>query len=229
MESFMPTAIRSAIMLLIGIVMFAGLPLLGWGLTDAQGFISNPARLGYTVLVVLLQLFTVIKFPEVGKSRAGEKTVRRQRFAVLLMQVISLSIVIAAPYCDRRNIAVITEGDSLRYFGLVLFSVGMVLTTWAEAKLGKLFSTEVTIQKGHKLVTEGLYRYLRHPRYLGIILFSIGISLVFRSWLALILVAATALVLLWRIHDEEALMHQEFGADWETYSQKTWRLIPFVY
>jgi protein-S-isoprenylcysteine O-methyltransferase Ste14 len=78
-------------------------------------------------------------------------------------------------------------------------------------------------------VTDGLYQYLRHPRYLGILLFTIGISLVFRSWLTLIFVMAMTLVLLWRIHDEEALMREEFKADWESYSQKTWRLIPFVY
>jgi protein-S-isoprenylcysteine O-methyltransferase Ste14 len=64
---------------------------------------------------------------------------------------------------------------------------------------------------------------------LGIILFTMGISLVYRSWLALILVAALTLVLIWRIYDEEALLHQEFGTDWEAYSQRSWRLIPFVY
>jgi protein-S-isoprenylcysteine O-methyltransferase Ste14 len=225
----MPPAIRAAIMLLIGVVLFAGLPLLGWGVSDLRGFISHPARLGYLTLVVLLQLCIVIKMPQAGRSRAGEKTVRRQRLAVLVMQGISIAIVIVAPYGDRRNIDVMTGGESLRYFGLAMVSLGLILTTWAEAKLGKLFSTEVTIQEGHKLVTDGLFQYLRHPRYLGIIVFSLGISLVFRSWLALILVVAMTLVLLWRIHDEEALMHEEFGADWESYSQKSWRLIPFVY
>lgn len=43
------------------------------------------------------------------------------------------------------------------------------------------------------------------------------------------LVAALTLVLLWRIHDEESLMHQEFGADWDVYARKSWHLIPFVY
>ncbi|MCL4876976.1 MAG: hypothetical protein KJ064_09970 [Anaerolineae bacterium] len=79
------------------------------------------------------------------------------------------------------------------------------------------------------LVTDGPYRFLRHPRYLGIIMFNLGIALVYRSWMAMILVAALTLVLLWRIHDEESLMHQEFGADWDVYARKSWHLIPFVY
>lgn len=226
----MSIAIRTAIKLFMGIVIFVGLPLVGWGVKDLRGFMSDPVRPGYAVIVVLLQIFIVIRLPEVGSNRGkGKKTVRRQRLAVLLLQVLSLAIVITAPYCDRRNIAVLGEVEILRYFGLVLFAVGFIGMTWAEASLGKQFSVQVTIQNSHRLVTDGPYRYMRHPRYLGIMLFTTGISLVFRGWLALILVAVLTLVLIWRIHDEEALMQQEFGTDWETYSQRSWRLIPFVY
>lgn len=226
----MSTALRSAIKLLIGIVIFVGLPLVGWGVKDAQSFIGHPARLSYAVIVVLLQVFVVIRLPEVGSRRGkGKKIVPRERLTLVLLQVIPLAIVIAAPYSDRRDIAVLGEFEVVRYLGLVLFSLGFIAMHWAEASLGKQFSVEVTIQDDHELVTGGLYRYLRHPRYLGIIIFTMGISLVYRSWLALILVAALALVLIWRIHDEEALLHQEFGTDWEAYSQRSWRLIPFVY
>jgi protein-S-isoprenylcysteine O-methyltransferase Ste14 len=226
----MSIAIRAAIKLLFGIIIFVGLPLLGWGITDVRGFVDDPARLGYVIIIILLQIFIVIMLPEVGSDRGkGTKTIRRQRLAVLLLQVISLAIVIAAPYCDRRAIAVMGEAEIIRYIGLVLFVLGFIGMNWAEATLGKQFSVQVTIQDSHQLVTNGPYQYLRHPRYLGIILFNIGISLVFRSWLALILVAGVTLVLIWRIHDEETLMHQEFGADWEAYCQRSWRLIPYLY
>lgn len=226
----MSTARRSALALLIGIAIFAGLPLVGWGLADIQGFAGNPARLGFLVLVILLEFFIMIKFPGVGRTGAtGTKIVRRQQFAVLLLQVIPLAIVILAPYGDRRNIAVLGESENVRYVGLILFALGFSMVSWAEASLGKLFSVQVTIQKDHRLVTDGLYHYLRHPRYLGIILFTAGIALVFRSWLAVLLVAALTLVLLWRIHDEETFMHQEFGTEWEAYSKRSWRLIPRMY
>jgi protein-S-isoprenylcysteine O-methyltransferase Ste14 len=99
----------------------------------------------------------------------------------------------------------------------------------AEATLGKQFSVQVTIQEGHRLITDGLYRTLRHPRYLGIVTYNLGVSLVFHSWLGLVLAGALALVLLWRIGDEEALMHKAFGAEWEAYARRSWRVIPFVY
>ncbi len=226
----MSTAVASAVGLLIGIVIFVGLPLVAWGVTDVQGFVSHPARLGYIVLVVLLQVLVVIWIPSVGRSRStGRDMVLRQRVILVLIQVLSLAIVIVAPYGDRRDLAVLGDVEMVRYVGLGLFSLGFAAMHWAEASLDRQFSVEVTIQEDHRLVTDGPYRVLRHPRYLGIIVFTTGISLVYRSWLGLILVAALTAVLIWRIQDEEKLMHQAFGADWEAYCQRSWRLIPFVY
>jgi protein-S-isoprenylcysteine O-methyltransferase Ste14 len=224
------TALTSIIKLLIGILIFVGLPLVGWGLSDLQGFIDHPARLGYVILVVLLQIFVVIRLPEAGSRRAtGQKIAPRERLTLVPLQVIPLAIVIVAPYCDRRDIGVLGEIEIVRYLGLALFALGFLGMHWAEVFLDKQFSVYVTLQADHKLVTEGPYRHLRHPRYLGIIMFTAGISLVFRSWLSLLLVAALALVLIWRIQNEEALMHREFGRDWDAYTQRSWRLIPFVY
>jgi protein-S-isoprenylcysteine O-methyltransferase Ste14 len=197
---------------------------------DAGGFFNTPARLGYIILVTLLNAFAAIRIPEVGKSHAaGKKTVRPQHLAVVLLQVISVAVLVAAPFCDRRGIAVLNGMELFRYVGLGMYSFGFLLMHWAEGHLGKMFSVEVTVQEGHRLVTDGPYRYLRHPRYLGIIIFAKGIALVFRSEVGLVLIVALFLVLLWRIRDEEALMRQEIGPAWEAYSRKSWRLIPFVY
>jgi protein-S-isoprenylcysteine O-methyltransferase Ste14 len=226
----MPTIIRSAIKLMIGIVIFAGLPLFSWGVKDTPGFFDHPARLVYTVLIVLMQFFIVIKLPEAGSRRgSGKKSSLRERLILMFLQVIPLAIVIIAPYGDHRNIAVFGKVEILRYVGLGVFFLGFTIMHWAEAVLDKQFSIVVTIQENHQLVTAGPYRYLRHPRYLGIVLFSLGFSCIYRSWLALILAAGLTMLLIGRIHIEEMLLHREFGPDWEAYSQKTWRLIPFIY
>ncbi len=216
-------------MMTIGTLIFAGLPLLGWGPGDVRGFLENPVRQGYLVVAVLFQIGTVIAVPGIGRKRPGESTVRRQRLANAVMQILSLALVVGAPFCDRRGIAVMPVEETGRWSGLALFAAGMVLTVWAEAKLGRFFSLEITIQKDHALVTDGLYRYLRHPRYLGIILFSLGISLVFRTWVAAGLAAACGAVLLWRIGDEESLMRRAFPHAWEAYAARSWRLFPFLY
>jgi protein-S-isoprenylcysteine O-methyltransferase Ste14 len=215
---------------LAGVLLFVGLPLLGWGLAGVRGFLADPARLAYVILVSLIQAVLVIFWPGVGRQgRAGAQVVRRQRTVVVLMQVLTLAIIILAPFCDRRGIAVFDDTAYLRYLGLVLFALGFIGMNWAEAALGKQFSVQVTLQEDHQLVTSGPYRYLRHPRYACILLYNLGLALLFRSWLALLLVGLLAGVLLWRIRDEEMFMHLAFGSEWESYSQRSWRLIPWVY
>jgi protein-S-isoprenylcysteine O-methyltransferase Ste14 len=224
------TAVRSVLKFLIGAGLFVGLPIVGWGVLDTEGFFGHPVRVTYAVLVIILNAATVIAFPNMGREGGeAKKRVERQKWAILMLQVLSLSIVLVGPFCDRRGIAVVGGCDIARYVGLGTYLVGFTVMVWAEAYLGRLFSLEVSIQHGHKLVTDGIYRYLRHPRYLGVTLFSVGLSLVFRSWISLVLAVVTLAVLIWRMRDEETLMHQEFGADWEAYAKKTWRLIPFIY
>ena len=75
----MSKVLRSSIALFIGVAIFVGPPLMGWGVADIQGFVSHPARLGYAVLVILLAIFVVIKFPGAGSNRDdGTETVRQR-------------------------------------------------------------------------------------------------------------------------------------------------------
>ena len=208
----MSKPLRSLITFLIGTATLVGLPLVGWGITDMEGFVRNPARLAYAVLVVLLNIYASVKIPEVGKERPKEKTViGRQNLAVVLMQIISMLAVVVGPYCDRRQLGILGGGDALRYAGLVLYLCGFWVMHRTEAHLGKQFTVKVALQEGHRLITDGPYRHLRHPRYLGVILFLLGICLVFTSAWSLICVAAMVVVFAWRISDEEELLHREFG------------------
>ena len=109
---------------------------------------------------------------------------------------------------------------------MTFFWAGMLLVYLSGITLGRLYSKDVTIQENHKLVTSGVYSHIRHPRYLGGILSSIGLSLLFRSWAGGIGVVIFVILILIRIQDEEKLMHQEFGLLWESYCSKTWKMIP---
>src|SRR5512140_1943067 len=173
---------RSLITFLLGCLIFIVVPLVAWGPDDVQGFTGNPARVGYLAVVLLLNAIAAIRVPEVGKGRSLEKSkVRRQHIAVILLQVLSILIVLTGPYCDRLDFATFVDQIVARFVGLGWYAVGFLVMHITEVHLGKQFSVEVAIQEGHRLVTDGPYRYIRHPRYAGIILFSIGISLVFRS------------------------------------------------
>ncbi len=218
----------SLIKLFLGVFLFVGLPLLGWGMNDWQDFITHPARFSYLVAAFVLQIIVVFYFLR-RKNGRQEDILPRERLHLLPLQIIPLLIFIIAPYTDHRNFAVFPDFVLLHYLGTVLFAVGFFMAHWAEASLGKQFSIYIGLQENHVLVTEGIYCYIRHPRYLGIITFTGGFSLLCRSWIALVLVSVLVFVLLRRASEEEAILHRAFGVTWEQYVRRSSRFIPFVY
>jgi len=148
------------------------------------------------------------------------------RLAIVALLYVALAFL---PFADRRGIAVMQGAGLARWIGLALCTLGMAFILWSSVALGRLYSPEVTVQKDHHLVTDGPYRVVRHPRYLGALAMGLGLALTFRSWFGLALMPAVAAVLAFRIRDEEALMRQEFGAEWEAYCKRTKRVIPLLY
>jgi protein-S-isoprenylcysteine O-methyltransferase Ste14 len=121
------------------------------------------------------------------------------------------------------------DGDTIRWFGVTLFC-----RWWCAAPLASLcpwasVQRLVAIQPGHTLVTTGIYRVIRHPSYLGLLVNSLGWALVFRSGVGVLLTALTILPLLARIRAEEALLRTQFGGEYDAYCSRTSRLIPRLY
>lgn len=216
--------------LLIGLLIFLGLPLLGWGLDAVRQFFSNPARLAYALVILALQVFALFYNPQVGRNPEQRKPgIQQHKLDLVLIQVFSLAVVFLAPLSDRHSFAVFSYGDLVRLAGFLLLIPGFSLMQMAEKHLARQFSIQVTLQQDHQLIQSGPYKMVRHPRYLGILAFFLGIAVVFRSWLAVLVAAALFGVLLWRIRAEEALLEQTFGAEWQAYRTKSWRLIPYIF
>jgi protein-S-isoprenylcysteine O-methyltransferase Ste14 len=78
-------------------------------------------------------------------------------------------------------------------------------------------------------VTGGLYRVIRHPSYLGLLLGTFGWGLVFRSGIGVLVALLLLPPLVARMNAEEALLESEFGAQYADYRRRTWRLLPFLY
>ena len=83
------------------------------------------------------------------------------------------------------------------------------------------------MREDHQLVTRDVYRYVRHPMYLALLLYALGLALVVPNWVAgpSYLVAVTLLVA-FRVGPEERTMLEAFGNDYEAYRRRTRCLIP---
>jgi protein-S-isoprenylcysteine O-methyltransferase len=82
----------------------------------------------------------------------------------------------------------------------------------------------------HQLITTGPYRLLRHPSYAGSLLTLAGLGLALGNWLSLLSAVLGALLgFIRRIPIEEAVLQARFGAEYTAYTQRTWRLVPFMW
>lgn len=214
---------------------YIGLPVVGWGLDNLPGFFSFPQLTGYATSIAAFGILAgyLIQRPgglgnATGKGQAN-KFVPRQRIVRFLVTGMLFCALIFVPFADRRGIGVMPDHSMMRWIGLVLVVLGMGLIFWSGIALGRLYSPEVTLQNEHQLITEGPYHSIRHPRYLGGMIQGIGLSLLFRSWIGLVLTFIFVVIVLFRIKDEEALMRKEFGETWEHYCKKSWRLVPFIF
>jgi len=111
--------------------------------------------------------------------------------------------------------------------GVLCLGLGLRLFHRSHADLGTNWSITLEVRESHHLVTGGIYRHVRHPMYLALLLYSSGQALVLPNWVAgpSYLVAFGFLYAL-RVGPEERLMVEEFGKDYEAYMARTKRLVP---
>lgn len=110
--------------------------------------------------------------------------------------------------------------------GLALTAFGIALSIWARITLGANWSGVVTLKKDHQLIRTGLYRWIRHPIYTGILVAMIGTALIkghLRGWLGFAVILAT---FYFKARREEGFLRQEFGQGFEEHMRNTGMFLP---
>jgi protein-S-isoprenylcysteine O-methyltransferase Ste14 len=206
-----------------GVLVFLGLAILGWGGFDA--FFANPARIA---LVIVTAAMVVAGLLSSANLSTGEREDRSNRWIIGALGVIGLLSAWLPAYTDRKEFWVL-DGEAVRWLGVALYAGGGALRLWPVFVLGRRFSGLVAIQPGHTLVTDGIYRVIRNPSYLGLLILSLGWALAFRSGVGALLAALNIPPLVSRMRSEEALLRTQFGEEYEAYRGRTWRLLPGLY
>jgi len=211
------------ILVVMGTVAYLGLAVLGWG--GLAAFFAHPALIG---LAVVFTALTVAALFAGGNLSPGVREDRGNRWVIAAFTLIGLLDAWLPAYTDRIAFWTI-GGDGIRWLGVGLCAAGGALRLWPVFVLGNRFSGLVAIQPDHRLVTGGVYRMIRHPSYLGLLVCTLGWGLAFRSGVGVLLAALLLPPLLARIRAEEALLHTQFGDAYDAYRARTARLIPGLY
>ena len=106
-------------------------------------------------------------------------------------------------------------------FGSVFLGLAAVRT------LGKQWSYEARVIEGHELVTQGPYRFVRHPIYTAMLGKLLASNFAFGHWLGLVIAGSVFVVgTLIRIQAEEKLLRETFGTAYAEYAQREPAFLP---
>ena len=114
--------------------------------------------------------------------------------------------------------------------GVMCLVIGLWLFYRSHTDLGTNWSITLEVREQHRLITRGVYRRIRHPMYLALVVYSVGQALVIPNWVAgpaNLIVFAILLAL--RVRAEERMMGEAFGDEYAVYSARTKRLVPGVW
>jgi protein-S-isoprenylcysteine O-methyltransferase Ste14 len=114
----------------------------------------------------------------------------------------------------------------LRWLGAALGASSLPLQVWVHATFEQQWLAAARSGKSHVLITQGPYRWVRHPLYAALMLFFMGVSLV-SAFLPFLLLAFLSMPLLHRAAvSEEAEMRRRFGEEFERFAGRSGRFVP---
>lgn len=115
----------------------------------------------------------------------------------------------------------------LRMVGLGISLYNVVLLPWSLHALGRFYVPGSGVFQDHELVTSGPFRYVRHPIYSSLVALWLGAAVGTLNWFLLALWPIyIAALIRGPICQEEGMLREKFGRDYEAYAAKTGRLIP---
>lgn len=187
----------------------------------------------------LSMLWTVLSWAwiasEVGillftRTRRSAGEVQDRGSIIILWVALLASITLGRWFGETHPQTMFPGAYWLRPVSVAIFAAALALRWTAVLMLGRSFSANVAIRATQSLHTTGLYRWMRHPSYTGLIFILFAEALRTRNWIgfAVVLIPPTA-ALLYRIHVEEMALRSAFGEEYAVYSRATKRLIPGLY
>jgi len=111
--------------------------------------------------------------------------------------------------------------------GVVLLLLGDWVFWRSHKDLSRNWSPTLEIRENHTLITQGIYRSIRHPMYLSLWMLVLAQAMILPNYVAGFSgLVPFAILYFLRVPLEEAMMRQHFGAEYEQYLQRTGRLLP---
>jgi len=145
----------------------------------------------------------------------------------LVLSTIALVVLIVSLF-QIGTLEYKTDYQTIRVIGLAFYIVFSWVQIWSTKTLGDNFSQDIAIKKEHHLVTNGPFKFIRHPQYLSQFLMDLGGAAATLSFILAPLALIQIPFLFMRASMEDKLLEKHFGENFRSYKKKTGMIIPFI-
>lgn len=197
------------------------------GAISITGLIFS-AAVGFAIIAVLALIDYVLAKRVDGFDPSNFSADPEFRLVVGLIMLSDVLATVAARFAEPFG----WPGNRWTWLalGFALICSGCALRHWAILTLGRFFRFVVVIQNDHRVVTDGPYRFVRHPAYTGALLVQLGIGIALANSLSLLICLVMPMAgFILRIHREEFALTADLGTEYLDYAATTKRLIPKIW
>lgn len=178
-------------------------------------------------LITALWIGEFIVFP--SKHESDDYSEKKSFLRILTSIIASIVITLAFSYVGLFSVGGVA-GIVMNYIGLLIYAAGIIFRYLGAMYLRKYFTRDVEVESDHELVSNGPYKILRHPLYLGLFLLSIGVPLFFRNMGGFLFTfVAVGILLNKRMIQEELMMESTIGNSYKVWKSGRYRFIPYIY
>jgi protein-S-isoprenylcysteine O-methyltransferase Ste14 len=190
--------------------------------------------LAKAIWVAWLIAWFLVRYPHARRARRNRIVHDRKGLREITLMMISATGLFLVPvtwvasgFPGLADYAVV---PAQAWAGVIVFLLALWLFHVTHSQLGRNWSITLKVREDHKLVTHGVYRYVRHPMYAAFWLWAIGQCLLLPNWIA----GPAGLVgfgtlFFGRVGREEELMIESFGEEYRNYMRHTARVLPWIY
>jgi protein-S-isoprenylcysteine O-methyltransferase Ste14 len=112
--------------------------------------------------------------------------------------------------------------------GLSTCIIGAIIACMSRYLLGKNWSLSIQRKENHQLIQSGIYKVIRHPIYLGLLLLFIGNAIIVGDYRGIIAIVIVFVSFWIKLKKEEKLLAETFGNQYAEYKKQTKALIPYL-
>lgn len=170
--------------------------------------------------------------PEViGESKSHLQVFMGAMFGIIRVSVI---VIIILHSLKLKNLSLLLPYEGFAsvqwdFFGFSVGLTGLSFCLYAQIKMKNSWRVGIDESSREDLITDGLYRRIRNPTYLGLFILNIGVWFIWPTYLVSYLNIVFYLLLEVQVRCEEDFLEKKYGNEYLNYRKNTYRYIPFVY